>query len=1220
MSNDYHSKAAAFVTEEKAFHLGFLPTEQSNPLTRGLDLNLSNNTAAGVRMLQRVDREVLAMAEKVLSGPEFKELVEAGIAALTAGRKIVFSGCGATGRLSILLESMWRRFFVDLQARQPETMAWAGKLENAVESIMTGGDYALIRSVEFFEDYAEFGRQQVREAQMTEGDVLVAITEGGETSSVLGTVDEAVRRGARAFLLFNNPAELLRAKLERSRQAIEHPAVTVLDLYCGPMAIAGSTRMQATTAEQLTAGAALEQILAGALQRQGREGVLAGYRQPEDYAAEFAALLDELEAEPAVAAMAGYIDFEADIYARHGLITYIADDYLLDIFTDTTERSPTFMLPPFRKQGDEQAPSSWAFVKHPELSTGDAWRRCLARSPRCLGWTAADYERMGAAAAITDRPPKLDGNELMKFVIGAEDSPERHQVEVNAAVMIQVGASAAPVRVPAGYARTVRLAVGGDRNSDGFVVPCLAAAPSPLQLMAHLAVKLVLNTISTGTMVKLGRVESNWMSWVDVSNKKLIDRGIRLIAELTGRDYAEACTELFRSIEELQELPIGTVKPSPVQHTIRRLRNQAGVTPETLLDWELAVALPPAATVSYCAAEMMEKSVCREADAVTAVWRGHAVLGAEFTVTVRWEARDNGLYAGTFSYANYADQRPVEAIRFPIVRSPLEEKAGFLVTDFDLGVIHREPEWLGPGKTREGCYGAMQFAALLNPTRNSVYYDHRDSNNHGKGYLTAVSADGRTFTYAGVHWLPVALPLKEYRIPYENVCGEFRGGWFEAGQLYRPWALQQAWHTGRTEANPMREIGMWVWNRGLAAEVIPPVKQLAEACGVPVALDWYWWHHNPYDTDYPDFWPPREGEEKFRAAIADLKQHGIFSQVYINGVCWDMDTPSWSEGGAASVVIQKDGEPTACEFNKYNHHRLGFMCGEAPKFHDRLAALVKKLRASGLDGQYLDMIGMMRSSRCYNPAHRHAPGGGNHTVAGYRELLQRLKQENPGFMLSTEYANEAYMDLLDGAIICASASAEHMGIDGEFVPLFTAVYHGKLALFGSYAFPDNIPPWDPLWPAEDRWQEEKPWHQRYPDQFFIEMARPVIWGAQPMVCNLTKQIIENPEFREHCRFIRETARFYYVNREFLFDGVMCSPDGFECADKEIEFMARMIFTKESECRIIRKRQPVILHSVWQNSSDKKALFMVNYTAAEQIWRYDDRSGAIPAHTWQTLEL
>ena len=50
-------------------------------------------------------------------------------------------------------------------------------------------------------------------------------------------------------------------------------------------------------------------------------------------------------------------------------------------------------------------------------------------------------------------------------------------------------------------------------------------------------------------MVCMGRVAGNWMSCVAISNKKLIDRAIRLISELGKVDYHTACVELFRTVE-----------------------------------------------------------------------------------------------------------------------------------------------------------------------------------------------------------------------------------------------------------------------------------------------------------------------------------------------------------------------------------------------------------------------------------------------------------------------------------------------------------------------------------------------------------------------------------------------------------------------------------------------------------------------------------------------
>ena len=90
--------------------------------------------------------------------------------------------------------------------------------------------------------------------------------------------------------------------------------------------------------------------------------------------------------------------------------------------------------------------------------------------------------------------------------------------------------------------------------------------------MQRLAAKLVLNTLSTGTMVRMGRVKSNWMWWVDTSNKKLIDRSIRLIVAIVGVDYERACYALFETFEELENTDFtGRDNPSPVQYTIQRM-------------------------------------------------------------------------------------------------------------------------------------------------------------------------------------------------------------------------------------------------------------------------------------------------------------------------------------------------------------------------------------------------------------------------------------------------------------------------------------------------------------------------------------------------------------------------------------------------------------------------------------------------------------------------
>ena len=583
-------KAEFFLAHEQAFRLGSLPTECSNPKTARFSQTAAGEVAAGIRMLASVDAEILPVAERVFGSAEFARLVDALADAGRSGKRICFSGCGATGRLSILLEAAWRRFWQELQTSHPQVGARLADFEPCAVSIMTGGDHALIRSVEGFEDYTSFGRHQVTELGLGRGDVLVATTEGGETSSVIGTAWQALEAGAQVFFVFNNPAPVLVARVERSRQVIEEPRITKLDLATGPMAIAGSTRMQATSIELLVIGGALEMAMVRLLQERLSPAEFAQLgvepRAAADYPRLFADLLEQLSQPEAVAAMAGLVEFEEQIYRRQGVITYLTDRFLLDVLTDTTERAPTFRLPPFRKCDDRVSVPSWAFVKNPTCDTAEAWRQVLRRDARGLNWDTETYRQLGASEGIQANPPKLNNSEILKFQIGREPDPARSQRADSALLAILVGDEAKRAakaddplcrgiaQCAAGFPRVAAASIGPIAlpawAAQRFHVQC-QWPESVVDLWARLAVKLALNSLSTTTMARLGRVSGNWMVCVETSNKKLIDRGTRLIAELAGMSYNEACYLLHETMEEVGPRQRATSDaPSPVALAIER--------------------------------------------------------------------------------------------------------------------------------------------------------------------------------------------------------------------------------------------------------------------------------------------------------------------------------------------------------------------------------------------------------------------------------------------------------------------------------------------------------------------------------------------------------------------------------------------------------------------------------------------------------------------------
>lgn len=73
------------------------------------------------------------------------------------------------------------------------------------------------------------------------------------------------------------------------------------------------------------------------------------------------------------------------------------------------------------------------------------------------------------------------------------------------------------------------------------------------RMKAGTAQKLVLNMISTTLMIKMGRVKGNKMVDMQLSNNKLVDRGVRMIMEelLVNRDEAERLLQEHGSVRKV---------------------------------------------------------------------------------------------------------------------------------------------------------------------------------------------------------------------------------------------------------------------------------------------------------------------------------------------------------------------------------------------------------------------------------------------------------------------------------------------------------------------------------------------------------------------------------------------------------------------------------------------------------------------------------------------
>jgi len=621
-----------YVQNKTQFQLQTLLTEQRHPKTWNLSERIKTDVQAGLPMLFSVDEDIVSRLDELAASPQILSELSSEIKKTILSRKKIYVyGCGATGRLAKQIEStFWRPFWNTLRQDKIVWQKVEKKLgpdigENLIGE-MTGGDRALISSLEGFEDLQLIGRLQLKDHGVEKGDLVVCVTEGGETSSVIGTILAALDQWKEApdyspaesrrklYFVYNNPDDRLRP-FDRSRQVIDEPGITKINLTTGPMAITGSTRMQATTIETFVLGAALQSAVYDLLQDflSAKELQKIGFNQKyeiQENLKVFSSLLSKIK--NTVPQIARWTELEAQTYASNHFSTYFAQKALITVFIDSTERSPTFRLFPLDTV-EESDRKCWIQVWTAAKDKYQAWQSFLGRSFRGLkeDFYRPEFEEkvddpylqkaaLESLKKAGDNQQDLYDFSLAEFNIKKRGpkpgdlgvivclSPEENSLfERNSAfsqfinLFLQESAAVVLVRfndlsekkiaelekkvwnfyqdkAGQGSKRLIQVWLNIDHDNDPFL------------LKQNIALKMILNAHSTAVMARLGRVVGNTMTNVSPSNLKLIGRATYLIQSHVNDclrkpewiknyglrppiTYGEANVVLFDSIAFLKE-------------------------------------------------------------------------------------------------------------------------------------------------------------------------------------------------------------------------------------------------------------------------------------------------------------------------------------------------------------------------------------------------------------------------------------------------------------------------------------------------------------------------------------------------------------------------------------------------------------------------------------------------------------------------------------------
>lgn len=230
--------------------------------------------------------------------------------------------------------------------------------------------------------------------------------------------------------------------------------------------------------------------------------------------------------------MPSFIQEESNIYLGSGYLIYDVDEFAITVFTDLTERAPTFNLRAFERDisGDITGVSAkgnslcYVHIKGAH-NIEESWRLLLNREPHCLDWpehskmtTKTYMQGFDFSSTVFDNRLNRTGNENQIFKILMQDKNK------------------------------VKLELGKQSHTMGLTGQGI--------LYDHLLLKMILNIHSTLIMGILGRYENNVMSWVKPTNGKLIDRSARYVAKILQAkniepSYEEIVCAIFKNMDQV---------------------------------------------------------------------------------------------------------------------------------------------------------------------------------------------------------------------------------------------------------------------------------------------------------------------------------------------------------------------------------------------------------------------------------------------------------------------------------------------------------------------------------------------------------------------------------------------------------------------------------------------------------------------------------------------
>lgn len=502
---------------------------------------------------------------------------------------------------------------------------------------------------------------------------------------------------------------------------------------------------------------------------------------------------------------------------------------------------------------------------------------------------------------------------------------------------------------------------------------------------------------------------------------------------------------------------------------------------------------------------------------------------------------------------------------------------GWLVTDLsfpnivinrpDSGKVITTEGWGVEKKLNVGRYearypshaSAMQFVLVHNP-QGALYYGTEDRRGCGKTFSVTCSDKEVTLSDA----IPASagwIDQETFRLPWKSVVGFDPEGWERAiVEWYRPFTYTTEWGS---KSLASRKIPKWCFNADAwirAKHVTPETSQAVEKAarffGDGLGVHWYFWHHYPYDTHYPDYLP---AQEHFAEMVSNAQKLGAHVTPYINGRLWDPSSDSYRRDRGYDASCRKPDGALYTEIYPTSKVLNTVTCPSTDIWHRKIIGLVDSLQSEiGVDGIYIDQIAAAAPEPCWNKNHPHPVGGGDFWYDGYRRLIEEIRAKHLGeeTILTSEENSECYIDLFDMLLVVNTPHAEN---DCVIKPLFPMIYSDRVITSAFTYTPTK---------AEEMSRGD----------FRYELTKALLWGSQ--IGWVDPIPLMSDEAAEEAQFMKTLMDFRRRIHDVIFGGV---------------FIRELTPTGDNPTIHIHGfgNDSVVLGAEWQKRDGKQVYLLVN---------------------------